>query len=103
MDSKNEKWFGKPEHDARESIRLKKAVKYNMFNIFDSSENIDDAIINLPENIFCSIITDFKTRIEYFDAITLAESYVSNGSDVPDALWKKIQKARAQYKKHNRS
>ena len=32
------------------------------------------------------LITEFKNRIEYFDAITSAESYVSQGLDIPEAL-----------------
>ncbi len=84
----------------RERARLEKSVKYNMFNTFDSSENIDELIIDLPEKIFCRLITEFKNRIEYFDAITSAESYVSQGLDIPEALWNKIQKSRAEYTKY---
>ena len=85
------------EKQAETMQRLKMSVKYDMFTTFSDADTVDDKIISLSDYDFSKMTKVYKNRIDYYDALSLAEDYVGNGKDVPEILWKNIQKVRKDY------
>ena len=85
-----------PQKQQKARRALEKSIKYDMFTPFTDGSD-DNAILDLSDSEFSQMTKVFNNRIEFFDAITLAEKHISNGQDVPTELWDKIQQTRQDY------
>ena len=52
----------------------------------------------LPDDIFLKMTTQFRSRIEYYDAVVQAEHYVLQGMDIPKNLKARIDATRNDYR-----
>ncbi len=73
-------------------------IKYNDFIDFD--EDMNDSIVDQPEDIFKRVTKQFDTPLDYLKAVTIMSNYINEAQEVPPELYEKIKRTREDFKRY---
>ncbi len=73
-------------------------IKYNDFDDFDGDMN--DNIVDQPEDIFKRVTKQFDTPLDYLKAVATMSKYISEAQEVPPELYEKIKRTREDFKNY---
>lgn len=86
-----------PDEISLEQKRINLALKYELLLDYSDSDNIDDKIMDLSDQQFCSMTKQFDNKVKYLEAKIYAEECIGKGEEIPQEMWDRIKQIRQDY------